>query len=387
MSDASRTDTSVIVAKTIDDLQPHLADLQRLADSAVEPNAFYEPWMLVPALRWLYPTRGLQMVLVFRPIESGTQPRLIGFFPLEVKNVYNHFPVKTLSLWRHKFCYLCTPLLHRQYAREALAALMTWIESKNRQGKILEFGQVRGEGPAHDLIVERLWTNANPTLVDARWVRPCMYRASSAQDYLDRSLSTRHQKDLQKKEKKLCQVGKVKHSSPENVADAGRWIQRFLIMEAKGWRGRRGLAVSSQASCSQFFQEAMKNAWDAGRLRMIGLTLDSSLIAIKINLACTGGAFAFMITYDEAYSAYSPGLLLEVENIRRFHQDASSTWMDSCADQNSPLFTRVWSDKRTIETLLISVDNLIGDFWMGAIPFGHFLKRSLRLTPAHTPSM
>jgi Acetyltransferase (GNAT) domain len=386
MTVVSTSDTSVVVAKTLDDLQPHLAELRNLADSAIEPNAFYEPWMLVPALQWLYPPKGLQMVLIFRSGVAGSQPVLIGFFPLEIKNVYNHFPVKTLSLWRHKFCYLCTPLLHRDYAREALGALMTWMESKSSQGEILEFGQVRGEGPVHDLIVERLWTRAKASLVDVRWVRPCMYRASSAQEFLDRSLSSRHQKDLQKKEKKLCQMGKVEYTCPENAVDAGRWTQGFLTMDAKGWRGRRGLAVSSQPSWSKFFQEAMKSAWEAGRLRMIGLALDSRLVAIKINLSCMGGAFAFMITYDEAYSAYSPGLLLEIENIRRFHQDVSSTWMDSCADQNSPLFTRVWSDKRTIETLLMSADSLIGNFWMGAIPLGHFLKRSLMPSPGHTPS-
>ena len=386
MTVVSTADTSVVIAKTLDNLEPHLGDLQMLANSSIEPNAFYEPWMLVPALRWLYPPKGLQMVLIFRSGVSGEKPKLIGFFPLEIRGVYNHFPVKTVRLWRHKFCYLCTPLLHREYAREALGAFMSWLESRKSQGKILEFGQVRGEGPVHDVIVERLWKNAKPSLVDVRWVRPCMYRASSAQEFLDRSLSSRHQKDLQKKEKKLCQIGNVKYASPETARDADRWTQEFLALEAKGWRGQQGVAISNQPSGPEFFQEAMKSAWDAGRLRMIGLALDFSLIAIKINLACNGGAFAFMITYDEAYSTYSPGLLLEVENIKRFHQDASSTWMDSCADQNSSLFTRVWPDKRTIETLLMSADSLIGDFWMSAIPFGHFLKRSVTPSPEQTPS-
>jgi hypothetical protein len=110
---------------------------------------------------------------------------------------------------------------------------------------------------------------------------------------------------------------------------------------------------------------------------MIGLRLNSQLIAIKINLSCADGSFAFMITYDEQYSAYSPGFLLEIENIRRLHGTRSIAWMDSCADQNSPLFTRAWTERRTIETLLVSSGSRRGDFWIGAIPFGHFLRRLL----------
>ena len=48
---------------------------QDLADHAVEPNPFYEPWMFLPALEaWPSPLKHIF-------VEDGAS--LVGFFPLE----------------------------------------------------------------------------------------------------------------------------------------------------------------------------------------------------------------------------------------------------------------------------------------------------------------
>src|SRR5215475_10564242 len=49
---------------------------QELAAAAAEPNPFYEPWMLLPALRSFARSERVQVVLVFRG------ERLDGLFPV-----------------------------------------------------------------------------------------------------------------------------------------------------------------------------------------------------------------------------------------------------------------------------------------------------------------
>jgi hypothetical protein len=379
------TQNSVTVVQHLTELKPFLSDLDNLVNSALEPNVFYEPWMLIPALNWLVSIEHLRLVLVFRnsPTAAGSPPVLIGFFPLEFADKYNHFPVKTARLWKYKYCYLCTPLVHRDHADEAFKLLFEWLGSEDSECRILEIKHIAGEGPVHEIVIEQLWNSSRPSIVDARWVRPCLKPDLTAESYLERVLSSRHRKDLEKKERKLSRIGRVEYVAPTSSSEADRWIEEFIAMEAQGRRGKRGVACASQSTWVSFFREAMREGWQLGRLDFLGLRLDSRFIALKINLRCQQGSFAYMIAYDEQYSSYSPGLLLEIENIRRFHSERSFLWMDSCADQNSPLFTRVWAEKRTIETLLVSTGSKLGDFWISVIPFGHFLRRAL--VPPSTP--
>jgi hypothetical protein len=362
------------VLRNLSELQPFLNAIAELALSALEPNVFYEPFMLVPALKCLAAEEDLRLVLVFRGAAADPTQDLIGFFPLEIRQKYNHFPVQTARLWKHKFCYSCIPLLHQEHAEDALNGFMQWLGSEPGYGRLFELGMFRGHGPVHDLFISWLWNTHRPSLVDERWTRPCLHRAACGETYLQAVMSGRHRKSLEKKEKKLRQLGSLEYAVPLSEAETAQWIESFFTIERNGWRGQRGLDCSSCPGGADFLREALIEAWQLKRLDMLGLRFASKLIAIKINLMAPGGNFAFLITYDEAFSAYSPGLLLEVENLRRFNDNPASIWMDSCADQNSPLFTRVWTGKTIIETLLISQGSRMGDFWIGAIPFGHFLR-------------
>jgi hypothetical protein len=42
---------SVVIVDDLTALEKHIAAWEELAATAIEPNVFYEPWMLMPALR------------------------------------------------------------------------------------------------------------------------------------------------------------------------------------------------------------------------------------------------------------------------------------------------------------------------------------------------
>jgi len=366
----------VVVAENIEDLSPFLKDLEDLASATAEPNIFYEPCMLVPAMRWLAEGTDLRLVLVFLRGKNAVQEQLGGFFPLEVLRYYNHFPVKTARLWRHKFCHLCTPLLRHGKERAVLAAFFDWSATHSEDWRIVEFGWNTGSGVLHELLVESSSFDQRVGLVDTRYTRPLLRCALTAETYFKDAISSKHLKDIQKKQRKLQQLGTVEYATPVSTEEAGEWINEFIRLEAAGWKRQRGDTIAANTNHVHFFRDAMEEVWQAGKLDLIALRLDSKLIAIKINLLCHIGAFAVRISFDESYRAYSPGLLLELENIRRFHQRPGIQWMDSCADQYNPMFNRIWSEKRVIESLLISNESRIGDAWIGIIPLGHWLRRT-----------
>src|SRR5207302_6985383 len=103
---------SVVVVERASELAEYVSRWEELAAQAIEPNAFYEPWMLLPAVEFLGKGQDLLFVLVFAPDQKRPEgpPRLCGFFPLQRRR-WKRLPISFLSLWKHNYCFLCTPLI------------------------------------------------------------------------------------------------------------------------------------------------------------------------------------------------------------------------------------------------------------------------------------
>ena len=71
----------------------------------------------------------------------------------------------------------------------------------------------------------------------------------------------------------------------------------------------------------RFFSRIAREAFARGALSMLALRLDGVPIAMKCNLESGVGAFALKVAFDETYARFSPGVALEVEAIRRLHDD------------------------------------------------------------------
>ena len=115
---------TVVVVENEEDLCHHADAWQDLADNAIEANVFYEPWLLRPALQTLNPGPPLRLVFVYET-DSPASPghsRLCGFFPLEPDRRFQNSPIRAWRLWKHLHCFLCTPLIRPERARETLAA-------------------------------------------------------------------------------------------------------------------------------------------------------------------------------------------------------------------------------------------------------------------------
>ena len=116
-----------------------------------------------------------------------------------------------------------------------------------------------------------------------------------------------------------------------------------------------------------------------GRLMMMALRLDGRPIALKYNLLAGDGSFAFKITFDESYSRYSPGVLLELENVHRLHQMRSVRWMDSCAAPNRFMINHLWPDRREMQTVFFSTGRTLPSLVLAVVPLFQFLRMRARL--------
>lgn len=370
---------SIVTATSWAELEPYQSAWDALAEAALEPNVFYESWMVKPALECLGSEQELLFVLVVADLPGGSRhsPLVVGFFPLERCHRYKRLPVSALGLWRYIHCYLCTPLVHASFARECLAAFFNWLATDLRGASLLECTWVPGEGAFHRLLMEHLAEHRIPSLLEECYCRALLSPQGSGQEYIDRALSGERRRRLRKHEERLRQKGQIEYVALASQDDAQAWLEEFLRLEAAGWKGREGTAQQCREEDRRFFLDALLEAFRRGRLMMMSLRLDGRPVALFCDLLAEPWSFVFKLTFDEEYAAFSPGVLLELEKIRRLHERPAVRWVDSCNAPGSSLLKHLWDDRRLIETLLIAPGPAPGPFVVSLLPLLRWTRRKM----------
>jgi len=366
-------------------LAGHMAAWNDLAAAALEPNAFYEPWMMLPAIDSFSRGATLRYVLVYAD-QGDDPPLLCGLFPLERLASYKGMPFRHVRLWQHKHCFLGTPLVRSRHARECLLALLDWLEADSQGASVINWGLIGADGPFWRALSEALEQSGRRSFVPRRFDRAVMRPRAGGDAFIDEALSGKGAKEFRRLQRRLAEAGPVEYAELEDAGDAERWIGDFLELEARGWKGRGASALGSTEAGRLFFTRAARAAARRGRLMMLGLRLAGRWIALKCNFLSGDGAFAFKIAYDEDYAKFSPGTLLELENIRRFHARPELRWMDSCARSDHFMANRLWLDRRAIAELVSTTGRAAGHLMVSSLPLIYWVSRAVRDTLAATPS-
>ncbi len=364
--------------QTAEECAPFIDAWEDLAKDSIESNVFYEPWMLLPAVSSLGPFPGLRFVFFWAPgIHDPKTEVLCGFFPLQECHTETAVALTALGLLRHRYCYVRTPLLRTCYARECLGAFFDWLASERRGASVFELSEVVSEGPFRQLVTDEIHRRGTCTFALRAHTRALFRPGSSVDAYLGHALSNRHRRDIGRKARRLSEHGAITYTTPEAEGEIETWTERFLKLEASGWKGRCGTALAADRRGQTFFRAVMRGAFQ--RKRLLGLELDvgEEPVAMRVSFSAGSGAMAFKLAFDERFAHYSPGMLLEVENVRRLHTKSGITWMDCGAVPDSQLFNRVWIHRRTIETLLLSTGRSKGTVLLSLLPLLRLANRSL----------
>ena len=363
------------VVESPGDLMPWLGAWEGLSDVALESNAFYEPWFVLPALEHLRPVAKVFFVLVFEE-DAAAGRRLCGIFPLEERPRYYGLPILGLRLWRHKYCPLCTPIIRADRAAATIKTFLDWLFSSEAGYVTMQFNFIRADGPFRQLLNEALAASGRPVFQDWLYGRALLEPAPDAATFLNAAIPAKKRKELRRVERRLAELGRLEYDSLNATSKAESWISEFLELEASGWKGSRGSAIGSDTSDRRFFEEAALAAHGRGRLMMLALRLDGRAIAMKCNFLSCSGSYAFRIAFDESFRDYSPGVLLELDNIRECHARADIPWMDSCALPGHPMIDHLWRQRRLVEHLTVSTGRSVGDLLVSAKPLLRKAKRA-----------
>ncbi len=357
---------SVVIASDAAALRQHWADLEDLCSSVAEPNVFYEPWMLIPAVEAFGQEKTFTFVLVYaESSQPGGKPTLSGFFPFERRRRYARMPANLLLLWEYRHCGVCTPPVRQGHEKACLDALLNWAHGDGKGADVIEWFQVSTDGPVFRALLacieERKLRNQL-----AKRERPLMLPRESSEIFLNEALSSNRKRGLRRWERQLGELGAVAYNELEDDR-INEWIDVFFEMEASGWKGREGVAAILDENTEGFVRHALREAFHRGQLLTLAMTVGGEPAASRFILTSHGAAFGYKISYRDKYARYSPGSLLEVESIRRVHQHPEIKGLDSCV---APSFSHYlpWLDKLGIADITFSSGSVKGNAVLALAP-------------------
>ncbi|HEV2816531.1 MAG TPA: GNAT family N-acetyltransferase [Allosphingosinicella sp.] len=309
------------------------ADWTELAGRAAEPNAFAEHWFVAAALKTVAPGRDLRLVEVRR---GG---RLIGLVIVEVATGYARLPVRIVRNWCHDQAFLGTPLVAAGEERAFWAAAVAALDAADPAPNLLHLRRLAEGGPVH--------RGLPGAAVVHRRLRAFLDSALDPRAYYEQAVRPKKRKELRRLRNRLGELGRLESRLLGDRGELDAWCDAFLALEQAGWKGRVGTALAAAPAAEHFFREALARAWDAGRLQFRRLDLDGRPIAMLVNFLCAPGSFSFKTAFDEEFAHYSPGVLIQLDNLAIL-DDPDIAWMDSCAAQDHPMIDSLWTERRAI---------------------------------------
>jgi CelD/BcsL family acetyltransferase involved in cellulose biosynthesis len=216
------------------------------------------------------------------------------------------------------------------------------------------------DGAFHRLLLAELDRRRWFPFVRDRFSRAVLAPDCDAETYQARAMAGKHRKELRRRLKRLGDLGVVTFSELAPTDDVAPWLEEFLALEASGWKGREGTALGSKAADRRYFEEMARACHRAGRLGATALRLDGRAVAMQIMLRSGTAAYAFKIAYDEGFSRFSPGVLLALDLVERVAGGSSVRAVDSSAVRDHGMVNGLWTERRSIESLLVAGDGAAG---------------------------
>ncbi len=311
-----------------------------LAGQAAEPNSFAENWFVEAGLRHLA-ADGVRMLQVW----DG--PRLMGLVPLAVLPSYGRVPVTHVQNWRHPNDFLGVPLIRRGYVESFWSAALCALDAADWAPGFLHVNGLVEDGAVHAGLIAAAAAMGRPCDVVYREVRALLASGLSAEDYYADTVRKKKRKELGRLQRRLADLGAVTSSTLVDQSQLSAWCDAFLALEHGGWKGRAGSSLASAADTEAFFRDALVGAFRVGALELRRMDLDGKPIAMLVNFLSAPGSFSFKTAFDEAYAKFSPGVLIQLDNLAVV-QRPDIDWMDSCAAPDHPMIDSLWGERRTI---------------------------------------
>lgn len=330
-----------------------VGELDHLCRRTVEPNIFFNPRFLAPAMPRLE-DREVRLAVIRDGDEFKSRLRLLVPFSVEKPAIPLGVPI--LRTWSSPFGPLGTPLLDRDDPAGVLEDFFSILARPHlKLPKVFVLPDMRLDGPVASLFRSVAEARNLPLAVTGETERPFLESDLEGDSYLKNSLRPHHLREFRRLKRRLGELGELEHRVARTADEIRLGIEAFLALEAAGWKGRRRTAMAIDRFRAAFAREAIDLLGEQDLCRVHSLALNGKIIACVVVFVEAGVAYTWKTTYDEAYAAFSPGTLLMIEVTRHHLEDPNIALTDSCAVPDHPVMSRIWSERKPLGTMVIGL--------------------------------
>ena len=316
-----------------------------LTGRALESNVFLDPDFALPAAQHLSGGRRPCFVMVWA-VDGGERRDLVAVCPI----VGRRGALRGLaSAWMHDLSTLGLPLLDRARAGPALRALLVWAGHDLQGASGLLLPSLPADGPTAAALREVAGACGLDLAVLDSWDRAALRAGGPV------GLQPKGAKELRRQRRRLAGLGVLAHVAAETDDDVRAAVERFLALEAGGWKGAAGTAMLSSSARTAFLRTATRMLVRRGRCRIDSLTVDGVPVAMAVTLSTGDVDYLWKIAYREDVARCSPGvqLVLAITEARR--RDGRAAITDSCAVPGHPMIDRLWRDRIRLCDVAVAV--------------------------------
>jgi len=347
-----------------------------LAERAVEPNGYYLPdWALAVSAS----ARGRTGALALSAFSDASiaydgPARMIGLLP--VISLWREYRIPLPALVSAQpYGTLCTPPLDRDATEDTAERLMEEARRAGAHALILRDMSLDGRAMRAFAEVLRL-RGMRPRLLQS-YLRASLDAARDADELLHEALGSKKLKELRRQRHRLAeQYSQVRFDVAREPAEVAAALDTFLILEAGGWKGKRGTALAQHDGDLAFIRRATSALAETGQCEIMTLRAGATPVAAGIVLRHQDRAFYFKLGVDERFAKYSPGVQLTLDLTRHLCADPAIRSADSTASPDHPMINPIWRGRFAIGDVLIPLGR--GDPVVGLIYAALGLRRLMR---------
>ncbi|WP_028035904.1 GNAT family N-acetyltransferase [Chelativorans sp. J32] len=328
-------------------------ELDYLAARAIEPNVFFNPRFLAPAMPRLE-DREIRLAVIRDGTEEKSRLRLLVPFSIEKPAI--PLGAAVMRAWAHPFGPLGTPLVDGDDPVGVIEDFFAML-ARPHLGlpKIFVFPETRLDGPFAAALRSVAETRNLPLIVASQVERPFLESGVDGDAYLRQSLRSHHYREFRRLKRRLADLGRLEHRVARQPDEIRPAIETFLTLEAAGWKGRDRTAMVVDRYRAAFAREAVHLLAERDLCRIHTLVLNNHALASLVVFVEAGMAYTWKTAYDENYAGFSPGTLLMIEVTKAHLDDPNIIATDSCAVPDHPVMSRLWSERQAIGTFVVGL--------------------------------
>ena len=337
-----------------DAAQVHWDAWQNLSRRTLEPNVFMEPGFALSEVQHVPVSRRPSFLLMWGDDGAGDAAALTGLFSLQIpKSGSGHIA----RIWCSPMMALGAPLIDRDEALTVLHQLQNYLAGQFPHIDAIIFPQMALQGKVVATILRHAEINNLDSAIFDRRVRAVVTNREDPQEFLRNFISAKKRKELRRQRRRLEELGVITYNSASTPDDIREAMERFLALEASGWKGGSRTALLSDPSTATFVRSMSRFFARQEACRIDALELDGQPVAMGIVLNANDTAFYWKTAYDERYARYSPGVLFSIEMTMRMIAAGTHELINSCAIPNHPMIDHIWRERIEMGDIMVATVN------------------------------